>query len=350
MHEQFLLAALDQARLGRGFCAPNPSVGAVAVRNGMIIAQSWHHGAGTPHAEALLLEQLPNDCCDITLYVTLEPCNHWGRTAPCVDAIIQRNIKHVVYGLRDPNPVVCANNTPALLSQHNILAQHYPLPEIDAFYQSYCYWTKTHKPWVTVKMAQSFDGKIAGFLGERITLSNQQCFEFTHVNRKNSDVILTTARTIHHDNPLLTARVTQETIKKPIAIIDAQLTLHANANVFSHATHCHIYHDKQKKVDAAYSNCSFHPVSSALSKLNLHEIIDHLGLLGYHDVWVEAGAGLFNALHQQNLVNQTYLYLVPRVLGPDTTPLYTNTALFDKSSNITWLTMGDNMIAQINWL
>lgn len=349
MHKQFLLAALDQARLGRGFCAPNPSVGAVAVLNDTIIAQAWHHGAGTLHAEALLLEQLPADCSNITLYVTLEPCNHWGRTAPCVDAIIQRKIKHVVYGFIDPNPMVCANNTPALLSQHQIIAQHYPLPEIDAFYESYCYWTVTQKPWVTVKIAQSFDGKIAGSLGKRVTLSNDLCSEFTHLNRKNSDAILTTAQTIHQDNPLLTARFTQETIQKPVAIIDAQLTLNPCAAIFTQAKHCHIYHDTQKAVDVSYKNCSFYPIASHLEKLDLQEVIQHLGTLGYHDIWVEAGARLFNALHKEGLVNRTYLYLVPKILGSNTTSLYTNTTLFEKPFNLTWHPMGDNMIAQIDW-
>nr|WP_238144633.1 hypothetical protein [Legionella pneumophila] len=80
MHEQFLLAALEQAKLGRGFCAPNPSVGAVAVQNGNIIAQAWHRGAGTPHAEQLLLSQIPPQTPGVKLYVTLEPCNHWGKT------------------------------------------------------------------------------------------------------------------------------------------------------------------------------------------------------------------------------------------------------------------------------
>lgn len=349
MHKQFLLAALDQARLGRGSCAPNPSVGAVAVLNGIIIAQAWHHGAGTLHAEALLLEQLPSDCSNITLYVTLEPCNHWGRTAPCVDAIIQRRVKHVVYGLIDPNPVVCANNTPALLAQHQVIAQHYPLPEIDAFYESYCHWIKTHKPWVTVKIAQSLDGKIAGHFGKRVNLSNEFCSKFTHLNRKNSDIILTTAQTIYQDNPLLTARFTHETIKKPVAIIDAQLTLNPDAAVFTQAKHCHIYHNAYKKVDVSYKNCSFHPISSHAGKLNLQEVIYHLGTLGYHDVWVEAGAGLFNALHQENLVNRTYIYLVPKILGSDTTPLYTNTSLFKKQFKLTWHPMEDNIITQIDW-
>ena len=361
MHEQFLLAALNQARLGRGLCAPNPSVGAVAVLNGVIIAQSWHHGAGTPHAEALVLDKLPIDCSDITLYVTLEPCNHWGRTSPCVDAIIHRGIKHVVYGYTDPNPVVCANNTPVLLSQHNIIAQHYPLPEIDDFYQSYRYWTLTHKPWVTVKMAQTFDGNIAGPLGKRILLSNELCAQFTHQNRKNSDIILTTARTVHQDDPLFTVRLPGEVSGKPIAIIDAQLTLKPDAKLFTHAKVCHIYYDSsgvhdpervllRTNASQKNNNSVFHPMLSQSGKLDLHAVIHHLGTLGYHDVWVEAGAGLFQALHQAGLVNRTYIYLVPKILGQCATKLYADKDIFNNVSKVTWLPMGDNVIAQFDWL
>src|SRR3990167_7926676 len=171
MHEQFMLAALQQAWLGRGACAPNPAVGAVAVQSGRIIAQAFHSGAGYPHAEVLLLETLPQPCKDVTVYVTLEPCNHWGRTPPCVDALIERGIACVVYAYRDPNPIVALENTPQRLLDNGIDVVHWPMALIDAFYASYTHWIQTGVPWVTVKMAQTLDGKIAGPHGVRIPLS-----------------------------------------------------------------------------------------------------------------------------------------------------------------------------------
>lgn len=349
MHKQFLLAALEEARFGRGFCAPNPSVGAVAVQQGKIIAQSWHRGAGTPHAEILLLAQLPKDCMDVTIYVTLEPCNHWGKTPPCVDAIIKHGIKQVVYAYSDPNPVVSANNTPVLLHQQGIAVVHCPLPEIDAFYQSYRHWTFTHKPWVTAKIAQSFDGKIAGPLGARVFLSNDACAEFTHEHRMQSDVILTTSRTINQDNPLLNARMPERECSKPIAIIDSQLTLNPHSRVLANATHCHVYHDARHAVKNPHANCSYHAMPSASGHLDLDAVIHHLGCLGYHDVWVEAGAALFNALHEAGLVNRTYVYLVPEVLGQTAMPAYQNTDMFHHANTVTWQAMGDNMIARFDW-
>lgn len=120
MHEQFLLAALEQAKLGRGFCAPNPSVGAVAVQNGNIIAQAWHRGAGTPHAEQLLLSQIPPQTPGVTLYVTLEPCNHWGKTPPCVDAIINHGIEEVVFPILIQTPLL-----PKVTPQKNYVNMEY---------------------------------------------------------------------------------------------------------------------------------------------------------------------------------------------------------------------------------
>lgn len=349
MHEQFLLAALNQAKLGRGICAPNPSVGAVAVHKGKIIAQTWHRGAGTPHAEQLLLEQLPKNISEITLYVTLEPCNHWGKTPPCVDAIIQYGVKRVVYAYRDPNPIIIANNTPRVLNEHGVEVFHYPLPEIDDFYQSYRYWTLTNKPWVTVKLAQSLDGKIAGAKGARVQLSNALCEAFTHQKRRQCDVILTTARTINQDDPKLNVRLSGVEEAKPVAIIDSHATVNPEANVFSTAKHCHIYHSEQCVPSTIHSNSTCHAMPATKGLLDLSAVISHLGKLGYHDVWVEAGGALFSALHLAQLVNKTYIYVVPKVLGESAISAYHHADIFNSACNVSWQTMGDNMIASLDW-
>jgi len=349
MHNQFLLAALDQAWLGRGICAPNPAVGAVAVQNGSIIAQASHRGCGTPHAEQLLLAQLPSNMLGITVYVSLEPCNHWGKTPPCVDAIIQYGVAQVVYAYRDPNPVVQANDTSALLRQHGIDVLYMPLPEVDRFYESYRHWTLTHKPWVTAKIAQTFDGKIAGALGARTSLSNELCHHFTHTQRQHTDIILTTARTIATDDPQLNVRLSQEVKAKPVAILDRTLSLDAQATVLSTAARCHIYHDAQYPVRRAHPRCSYHAIPTHLSELDLNAILHHLGSLGYHDVWVEAGGRLFGALHQAKLVNRTHVYLVPLMLGEKGVPVCQQAGIFNQANTLSWLPMGNNMIASLDW-
>jgi diaminohydroxyphosphoribosylaminopyrimidine deaminase / 5-amino-6-(5-phosphoribosylamino)uracil reductase len=349
MHEQFLLAALEQAKLGRGLCAPNPSVGAVAVQNGTIIAQAWHRGAGTLHAEQLLLAQITPKTPGVSVYITLEPCNHWGKTPPCVDALVRHGIEEVIFAFLDPNPIVAQNNSTALLREHGIKVTHLPLAVIDDFYQSYAWWTLTRKPRVTVKMAQTLDGKIGMPQGERLILSNSLCADFTHKMRAESDVILTTARTIARDDPKMNVRLDSNTQAKPVAIIDTHLNLNKEAQIFSTAQHCHIYFGGQSSSNP-YPNSSFHSVSALNGKLDLNAIISHLGAAGYHDVWVEAGGTLFSALHQQGLVHRTWLYLVPESLGPQGLDAYQENGLFARKHKVSWHPMDDNMILCIDWL
>jgi diaminohydroxyphosphoribosylaminopyrimidine deaminase / 5-amino-6-(5-phosphoribosylamino)uracil reductase len=349
MHKDFMLAALAQAWIGRGSCAPNPGVGAVAVHKGEIIARASHQGPGTAHAEQLVLQQIPSGIRDVILYVTLEPCNHWGRTPPCVAAIIQHNVSQVVYGFHDPNPLVARNNTPKILQEKGIRTLHYPLPEIDAFYQSYHYWTLTKKPWVTVKLAQTLDAKIAGVNKLRCQLSNADCNEFTHRNRLLADIILTSAKTILLDEPSLNVRLPNSEQGKVLAIIDSRLSLNKEAAALAMAKECHIYYDENYAADNPYPNCSYHPVPAKDGLLDLSAIINHLGSLGYHDVWVEAGGTLFSALHRENLVQRTYFYIVPTLLGTQATSAFKSELIFTKKPRVTWQIKADNVIACLDW-
>ena len=202
---------------------------------------------------------------------------------------------------------------------------------------------------MTVKIAQSFDGKIAGIHGERVLLSNALCAEFTHQNRKHSDVLLTTARTVNQDNPLLNVRLAGIETARPVAIIDSRGMLNTKAAVLAAAQHCHIFHDEHYPITSHLGNCTYHAVPAQNGHLDLAAVISSLGGLGYHDVWVEAGGGLFNALHQARLVDQTYIYLVGAVLGQHATSLYDDTDIFQQPYTISWQQMGDNMIASLAW-
>jgi diaminohydroxyphosphoribosylaminopyrimidine deaminase/5-amino-6-(5-phosphoribosylamino)uracil reductase len=349
MHEKFLLAALEQAQLGQGLCAPNPSVGAVAVKNDHIIARAWHRGAGTPHAEKLIIDQLPVKEQGITLYVTLEPCNHYGRTPPCVDAIVDYGFEKVVYAFTDPNPIVAANDSPKKLAAQGIKVERYAMPEIDDFYKDYRFWMRTGYPWVTAKIAQTFDGKIAGVGGKRVQLSNADCEQFTHQNRLKHDIILTSAQTVNRDNPQLNVRLTGFECSKPIAILDRQLSLNFASTVLQTASHCHIFYDKRHPKPLQTENHTYHPVTAEGAGLSLLEVNKQLGLLGYYRVWLEAGGSLFTAMHQANLVNCSYVYLVPSVLGDGAIDAYHQQGLFDSAARISWIPMGNNMISKLEW-
>lgn len=350
MHKEFMLYALEQAKLGKGQCAPNPCVGAVAVQQGVVIAKAWHRGAGLAHAEQLLLEQIPQATPEVTLYVTLEPCNHWGRTPPCVEAIIAHGIRRVVYAYADPNPVVAANHTPQILRDQGIEVIYYPLPEITEFYKSYHYWLQTGMPWVTVKMAQTLDGYIAGSGGTRTYISNETCFKFTQQQRHDSDVILTTSRTILQDDPQFTARLSDnESFAKHLAILDRKLSIQSNMQALQLAKSVHIYYDQSYQSISKLPRCVYHPISVQDNRLDLTAIFGHLGGLGYHDVWVEAGADLFYELHKKRLCNTTYIYIAPKTLETEGLSLYENQLPFEHAQHLEWQIMGDNAVLMIEW-
>ncbi|MCC5791807.1 MAG: bifunctional diaminohydroxyphosphoribosylaminopyrimidine deaminase/5-amino-6-(5-phosphoribosylamino)uracil reductase RibD [Legionellaceae bacterium] len=349
MHDDFMLAALEQAQLQRGFCAPNPAVGAVAVIDNKIIARASHRGAGTPHAEVLLFEQLVGKEAEATLYVTLEPCNHWGRTPPCTDAIIERGVKRVVYAYADPNPLVSKNNSPARMRAHGIEVIHHPMAKVDRFYQSYRHWLINKRPRVTAKIAQSLDGKIAGAEYQQLAISNSQCASFTHVQRRQTDVILTTAKTILCDNPQLNARCGQQQYAKPLAILDRNLCVTAESQAVQLASVCHLFHAETTPVLAPLANCIYHPVPVAENQLDLQVVLDELGRLGFHDVWVEAGGTLFTALHVQRLVQRSYIYLAPIILGQEAIPAFHQPFEGLQAASVNWRPVGDNVIGRFDW-
>lgn len=349
MHKEYMLSALEQAQLGRGFCAPNPSVGAVAVSQNRIIAKAYHSGAGLPHAEQLLIQQLPPGSSSITLYVTLEPCNHWGRTPPCVDAIIACGIQRVIYAYTDPNPLVSANHTPKILREHGIEVIHYPLAEIDQFYQSYHYWLQTQKPWLTVKIAQTLDGCIAGSTGQRLAISNARCAEFTHQQRQATDIILTTSRTILQDDPQFTARRGDQVVAKELAILDSQLQIPETMMALQLAKKSHIFYNETLPQPEDSPTRIYHPCKMQGAQLDLAAVMTQLGDLGYHDVWVEAGRKLFMALHQENLVNRTHIYIAPDVLGAQGMNLFTEKWPITPAKSHHWQVLGDNGVLTLEW-
>lgn len=294
-----LLSALELARERRGFCAPNPAVGAVIVKDGCVIATGAHWAAGLPHAEVDALSKLTlEESKDATVYVTLEPCCHWGKTPPCTDLLIQRQVKEVFYGFQDPNPQVAGQGHQALLSA-GIKCTYLPSPEIDTFYASYVYWQKTGRPFVTAKLALSLNGCFAGSQGEPVAITGIELQHYTHQQRKYADAIFTTGRTIKADDPLLNVRLEGETYAKPVYVLDNQSLTPPTARIFNSASSV-----------------------TLIQKKDLPEVLDFIGSEGIHDLWVEAGAQCFSALVQQQLVQRVLVYVAPKWLDGMIAPAF----------------------------
>ena len=312
MHETYLKQALTLAKSYRGYCAPNPAVGAVLVEEGKIIAEGTHTGPGSSHAEVDAIKRAPQITPSTILYVTLEPCSHQGRTPPCVDAIIHAGIKTVYFAFKDPNPIIAGQS---VLNEKGIHCEQVSVDEINDFYRSYAYWTKHKKPFVTAKLAMSMDGKIAGKHSKPVLITGSKTNQFTHELRNKSDAILTSARTIINDDPQMNVRLNQQTHSKPLYILNSNLTLPDSAKIF----------------ETAKSVTVFNPDENE-PKVCLDLLLTSIGQDGVHDLLIEAGGRCFNQFIKENLVNIAYVYVAKKVLGSDALSAALDAGIFDHAT------------------
>lgn len=317
-HKKYLLKTLELAEKRLGFCAPNPAVGAVVVKEDDILGEGFHWGCGHPHAEVEAIRAAGDAAKGATLYVSLEPCCHFGRTPPCTDLIKTAGIKAVFYAFQDPNPIV-SGRCAGLLNEAGIVCAQVTLVEIDAFYLPYAYWTKNKKPYVIAKLALSADHKIAGENNEAIKISGKECDALTHHYRLHSDAILTTINTILYDNPQLNARIDNTTYTKPIYILDSQARLPLHATIFNTAQSITLFCAKKsaqtETLEKRGVRCIVVPQNS--DGLDLNAVLNTIGEDGVHRLWVEAGAQCFQSFLKQQLLNRAILYISKNKLGSD---------------------------------
>jgi diaminohydroxyphosphoribosylaminopyrimidine deaminase/5-amino-6-(5-phosphoribosylamino)uracil reductase len=322
LDKHYLQQTLALAELRRGFCAPNPCVGGVLVKDGRVIASGYHWASGSPHGEVETLNKIDASAAKgATLYVSLQPCCHTAKkTPPCTQLLIAKKIARVVYAFRDPNPAV-GDHADRQLQQAGIVCAQHSLPEIDDFYASYQFWWKHKQPFVTAKLAISLDGKVAGQQGHRIQLTGKIAQRFTHQQRQRADAILSTAKTISNDNPLLNVRIDNTTISKPLYILDSELNTPLSAHIFHTAKKLTLFHnpDVSAKRQAEYhhDNIQLVPIKTNQAGLNLDDVLKHIGQDGYHDLWIEAGGRCFQSFAQNQLLQRAFIYVAPRWLGQE---------------------------------
>lgn len=353
MHETYLKQACSLAETRQGFCSPNPPVGAVIVKNNRVLSTGIHYEYGSPHAEVDALKQLGNEAQGATIYITLEPCCHWGKTPPCTQLLIDRSIKEVIYGFVDPNPLV-AGKGQNILKAAGINCRQIPIPEINELYQSYQYWHQTKLPVVIAKLAMSLDGKIAGPQRQPLTITGPQLQALTHQWRKKSDAILTTINTIVHDDPQLNARVDERYYPKALYILDSQLNIPVTAKIFTTAKKITLFHHPEVSTDKV-NNLINHgvrcwAVSSNETGLNLSEVLTNIGHDGHHTLWVEAGARCFKALIEQQLIHRALIYVAPKVLGQKClSAFYGDENFLESAQQIHWNIVGQDVVCDIKF-
>lgn len=323
----FLEKAMEIAERGRGFVSTNPVVGAVLVRNGKIIARDWHRKIGEFHAERNLLEKFkgkifPSD----TLVVTLEPCCHRRkRTEPCTDIILKKGIKKIVVGLLDPNPEVSGRGL-NLLRKSDIetkLLDDLDLQEKlrwqNRFYFS---WMRRKRPWVTLKIAQSLDGRITPKKGTRYLLTGKEATDHALHIRADYDAILIGVKTVIVDNPRLTARDSRGNLlanqPRPVILDDALMTP-LKSELIRPGTFIFIGKEleKRKNNKEQFQNkgVEIYEVKSEQGHLDLHEVLHVLAQKDITSLLIEGGPSTWTSFLREDLADELMIYFAAKFLG-----------------------------------
>ncbi|MHB9072100.1 MAG: bifunctional diaminohydroxyphosphoribosylaminopyrimidine deaminase/5-amino-6-(5-phosphoribosylamino)uracil reductase RibD [Desulfobaccales bacterium] len=314
--------ALRLAAKGAGWVSPNPMVGAVVVKAGQVVGQGYHRRAGLPHAEVEALRSAGEAARGADLYVTLEPCNHQGRTPPCTRAILAAGVRRVIIAARDPNPQVTGGGAEFLAEQGVDVTAGVLETEARQLNEAWYHWVKTGRPWVMAKAACSLDGKIATATGESQWLTGESARAFGHRLRHHVDAILVGVGTVLADNPQLTARLPRGRSQDPIRIVldsrlrlplDAKLvTLNSQAPTWV-ATTNQAPPDTVRTLEDRGVQILVLPADDG--RVSLPALLQILGERQVQSVLVEGGAETLGAFFDQRLVHQFNFFYAPKILG-----------------------------------
>jgi len=312
--------AISLARLALGSSSPNPAVGAVIAKDGVIIGEGYTQPPGYYHAEVVALRQAGKEAHGATMYVTLEPCCHFGRTPPCTQAIIDSGIAEVHIATLDPNPLVSTRGKAALdeVGIKTKLGEHEE--EARELNEAYVKFITTGLPFVNVKFAISLDGKIATKTGDSRWISGEGSREYVHQLRRAADVIMVGVNTVLSDDPQLTARDSSGLEKQPLrVIVDGEARTPPTARLFSEpgttivATTPAAAPNRVKKLEKAGAEVlEFSPLEGLV---DLEELIRELGRRELTSVLVEGGGTLLGSFFEQGLVDKVIVFIAPLIIG-----------------------------------
>lgn len=309
--------ALELAKKGENKTFPNPNVGAIIFKNGKIIGKGYHRFFGDNHAEINALKQAGNDAENSTLIVTLEPCSHHGKTPPCVDAIIKANIKKVIVGIIDPNPLVSGNGIKKLKEAGIEVETGILKNKLDSFYKDYSKKFIEKKSFVVLKYAMTLDGKIASITGDSKWISSQKSRDWVHRFRTGFDGILVGVNTIIKDNPVLSSHGKG---KNPVRIvIDPELEIPISSKVLNDKLPTVIIYSTENKeekiVEIKKRNKFLIQIKSHSGIIDFKKILDELRRISIFSVLIEGGGfTAWNSL-RDGVVNEIVTFISPKIIG-----------------------------------
>lgn len=323
VNEFYMNIALDLAKKGEGAVNPNPLVGAVVVKSGEIVGKGYHQFYGGPHAEVYALKEAGEKAAGADIYVSLEPCSHYGKTPPCVEAIKKAGIKRVIVAMKDPNPLVAGRGINFLRENGIEVITGILEDEAKSLNEIFIKYITRKIPFVILKTATTLDGKIATSTGNSKWISGEESREYAHRIRNRVMGIMAGIGTIVKDDPLLTTRLKNEDGRSPKAIIiDSKLRMPLEAKILETVKEreiiiaCTDEFDTEKK-DALEQNGVRIIVTpkDKDSRVDLKYLVKELGKLGIDSILLEGGGTLnFSALNY-GIVDKIMCFIAPKILG-----------------------------------
>jgi diaminohydroxyphosphoribosylaminopyrimidine deaminase / 5-amino-6-(5-phosphoribosylamino)uracil reductase len=320
----YMKQALSLAEKGAGYTSPNPQVGAVVVKNHQVVGEGYHQVVGGPHAEVNAIDDAGDDAKDATLYVTLEPCNHTGRTPPCTEKILQAGIKRVVVAMVDPNPNVAGGGNAYLSSKGIEVDCGILADQAEKQNESFIKYSRTKMPFVTLKCAATLDGRLATRTGDSKWVTGPVAREFVHRLRHVNDAIMVGVETIKLDDPSLTTRIEDLDGQDPVRIIlDSRLTIPEDAKVLRLnsdsdtiiATGLKVPTKKREALIQRGIKVLAFPLKDG--KVDLALLMAQLGDMNITSVLVEGGGGVLASALADGIADKIYFFYAPKILGGD---------------------------------
>lgn len=331
----FMAQALRLAERGLYTTMPNPRVGCVLVKEGQVITEGWHYRAGEAHAEVHALQQASEQARGATVYVTLEPCNHTGKTGPCSEALIAAGVARVVFAMEDPNPKVAGRGLEKLTAA-GILVDG-PLLEDDAraLNPGFVKRMERNLPYVRCKLAMSLDGRTAMASGQSKWVTGRKAREDVQRLRARSCAIVSGIDTVLRDNASLTVRVDELQLynagdaaeKQPLRVIlDSHLRLSRTSEILNHLSPILLVHNGSEENSDKLADWPEHVALIALpgsdQRIDLPALLRELAKRECNEVLVEAGATLAGSFLRRGLLDEILVYMAPKLLGSSARPLF----------------------------
>lgn len=318
--------AIALAARGLHTTDPNPRVGCVLVRDGRVVGEGWHERAGGPHAEAMALQAAGEDARGATAYVSLEPCNHWGRTPPCTDALIRAGVTRVIAAMEDPDPRTAGGGLAALRAAGIEVICGLLEKEAAALNPGFIMRHRRGRPWVRCKLGVTLDGRTATATGESKWITGAAARRDVHLLRARSSAVMTGIGTVLADDPSLTVRIDDAPVERqPMRIIvDGSLRLPETARVLDGTAPTLVAGTlaAPQRPDLA-ARAGVEVVRCGSGRVDLSALLSLLAARQINEVLLEAGPTLCGAMLEAGLVDELVLYVAPKLLGDAARGMFT---------------------------